>query len=139
MPLPTDQATIINSAADLLAYQIGWGNLLLGWDISETKGLQPLMPAPGYRWNQLGKLAQSFYNQYANLPIKELCKEFSKTLHNIVTWVNNQTPETLFHPGQRRWAGNKWPLVKWIQVNTIAPYQSARRTLRKANIVPPEP
>ncbi len=97
------------------------------------------MPAPGYSWNQLGKLAQSFYNQYANWPIKELCKEFSKTLHNIVIWINNQTPETLFHPGQRRWAGNKWPLVKWIQVNTIAPYQSARRTLRKANIGPPEP
>jgi len=49
------------SCYDIVAYQIGWGKLLLGWEKSELAGKIPKMPAAGYQWNQLGDLANSFY------------------------------------------------------------------------------
>ena len=52
------------SPCDRLGYQIGWGRLLLGWDADERAGSEPVMPAEGYGWKDLGKLAKSFYDQY---------------------------------------------------------------------------
>ncbi|MFV0414860.1 MAG: ClbS/DfsB family four-helix bundle protein, partial [Chthoniobacterales bacterium] len=43
------------------------------------------------------------------------------------------TDQELFESKQRIWAGEKWAVVKWIQVNTIAPYCSARTKLRAGN------
>ena len=36
----------------------------------------------------------------------------------------------VFERGRRQWAGEKWPLVNWIQVNTVAPYKTARTKIR---------
>ncbi|MGK7928567.1 MAG: ClbS/DfsB family four-helix bundle protein [Spirulina sp.] len=35
------------SCCDVIAYQIGWGKLLLGWEEKEKKGKEPKMPAFG--------------------------------------------------------------------------------------------
>ena len=50
---------------------------------------------------------------------------------NALAWIDELSDEELFVPQQRRWSGDKWPLVKWIQVNTIAPYNSARTKVRR--------
>jgi len=51
------------SCCDVVAYQIGWADLLLGWEQKEKDGKEPEMPAKGFKWNQLGELAQSFYKK----------------------------------------------------------------------------
>ena len=56
--------------AQMLAYQLGWMDLLLGWEEGERAGREVVTPAPGYRWNRLGDLYSAFYEQWrdASLP-----------------------------------------------------------------------
>lgn len=118
------------SVCDIVAYQIGWGKLLLGWESAEQKGTKPAMPAPGYKWNQLGSLATSFYAEYSNLPLSQLRSEYKNVVEQILNMIYNMSEEELCTLQKRQWAGDKWPVTKWIQVNTIAPYSSARRKIR---------
>lgn len=119
------------SCCDVLAYQIGWTNLLLGWDRQECSGKQPILPAENYQWNQLSALAQSFYREHAQKSLSQLRVEFHDCYHELIRWIEPLSEQELFALNQRQWAGEKWPLVKWIQVNTIAPYGSARTRIRR--------
>lgn len=51
--------------AQMLAYQLGWMDLLLGWEEGERAGREVVTPAPGYRWNRLGDLYSTFYEQWS--------------------------------------------------------------------------
>lgn len=119
------------SPADLLAYQLGWGRLLLTWEAEEMAGRQPVMPAPGFKWNQLGALAQHFYQAAAGTSRPALVAQFASLRQSLEAWLQGMDETLLLEPGQRRWAGDKWPLAKWIQVNTVAPYNAARTKLRR--------
>lgn len=119
------------SACDVLAYQIGWGKLLLKWENEEQKGKKPHMPAKGFKWNELTPLAQSFYNTYSQKNQDQLRKELNKVIQKIVHLIKNLEHDELFLPHHRNWTGEKWAVVKWIQVNTIAPYKSARTKIRR--------
>ena len=54
--------------AQMLAYQLGWMDLLLGWERDEQAGREVVTPAPGYRWNRLGDLYSAFYEQWRDAP-----------------------------------------------------------------------
>lgn len=119
------------SPCDLIAYQIGWGQLLLSWDELESCGENPQMPAPGYKLNQLGLLASSFYREHSDQELKQLLGQFETLMQRMRLFIESSSEEILFGIGKRQWAGPKWPLAKRIQVNTVAPYGSARTKLRK--------
>jgi len=38
---------------EMLAYQIGWLELLMGWEKNELVGKEVIMPAPGIKWNKI--------------------------------------------------------------------------------------
>src|SRR5699024_1995546 len=54
------------SPAQMIAYQLGWLNLLMSWDRDELEGKEVIIPAPNYKWNTLGGLYDSFYKQFEN-------------------------------------------------------------------------
>ena len=116
---------------ELMAYQIGWGRLVLQWEAREQAGQPVEMPAPGFKWNQLGALAQSFYQRSQDDSAAQLLAQFDALASDLRIFMASSSEQLLFGVGQRHWAGAKWPLVKWLQVNTIAPYDSARAKLRK--------
>ncbi len=119
------------SACDILAYQIGWGKLLLSWEKDELNGKKVIMPAKGFKWNELGRLANSFYLHYEDKDLKYLRKEFKKTVDKIENLIILLPGEEVFIPKHREWTGEKWPMMKWIQINSIAPYKSARTKIRR--------
>lgn len=119
------------SVCDIVAYQIGWGRLLLGWDKEELDGKNPEMPAKGFKWSELGRLAQSFYKSSEKKSLVTLRREFKDVVEETSDWINKMSAGELFKLGRRKWAGEKWPIVKWIQVNTVAPYSSARTKIRR--------
>jgi hypothetical protein len=52
------------SSTDLIAYQIGWINLLIGWYEAGLAHQMPDMPGDGFKnWDYTG-LAQHFYKKY---------------------------------------------------------------------------
>lgn len=117
--------------ADLLAYQIGWGLLVLQWEDAEQAGNVPDMPARGYKWNELTPLAQSFYKRYAKRSLKWLRAELGRVVDDIAGFIAGLTEDEFLAKGHRTWAGEKWPVAKWVQINTVAPYKTARTKLRR--------
>ena len=50
------------SPFQMLAFCIGWMDLVLSWEDEEQKGIQETSLATEWKWNDLGWLYQSFYN-----------------------------------------------------------------------------
>jgi len=50
------------SAANLVAYLIGWGELVLKWNRQKTAGESVVFPEEGYKWTELGQLVLQVMN-----------------------------------------------------------------------------
>jgi len=120
--------------AEMIAYQLGWMDLILNWDRDEAAGKEVVTPAPGYKWNNLGGLYQSFYERRHKKSLAELRHLFREKVHEVIIWANGFSEDELFRPGGRRWAAStpsNWPVWKWIHINTAAPFKSFRAKIRK--------
>ena len=129
------------SVSDLIAYQIGWGNCLIRWYHTGIQGKQPEMPGEGFStWDYLA-IAQHFYQKYSYDAALEQMKVFQETVSQILEIVQKeQATENLNQEGIWSWctlaSGKKWPLSKWIQINTVAPYTRAIKLIKKAKLLP---
>jgi hypothetical protein len=120
--------------AQMIAYQLGWLNLLLHWEEQEQQGNTVVTPHPDYKWNNLGGLYESFYRQYETYSLQELCTMFKETVQKIINLTEHYEDTELFQPGSRKWASStpsNWPVWKWIHTNTVAPFKSFRSKIRK--------
>ena len=124
------------SITDLIAYQIGWGKLLLSWYDAGTHDTMPIMPGEGFtKWDYTG-LAKHFYTKYAYSSPYEQCVAFQQTVLAILAITEKEfASDNLEKIGVWDWctlaSGKEWPLSKWIQVNTVAPYRRARSVITK--------
>ncbi|MET3036991.1 ClbS/DfsB family four-helix bundle protein [Chryseobacterium sp. NRRL B-14859] len=116
-----------------ISYQIGWTHLLLQWESDEKKGIEVKTPAPEYKWNNLKGLYQSFYDQYSSYSLHQQRELLQNQVSEIIQWIESLDHETLFVPEQRKWATTpaKWPVWKWVHINTVAPFKNFRAQLRK--------
>ncbi|MGK6341626.1 ClbS/DfsB family four-helix bundle protein [Chryseobacterium sp. DT-3] len=124
---------INKSPSQNISYQLGWTSLLLRWEADEKNGIEVQTPAPGYKWNNLGGLYESFYKEYGALSLHQQREILKNQVNEIVEWIETLDQETLFVPEQRKWATTpaKWPVWKWIHINTAAPFNNFRTQLRK--------
>ncbi|MDU4962480.1 MAG: ClbS/DfsB family four-helix bundle protein [Sporomusaceae bacterium] len=118
---------------EMLAYQLGWLRLVLSWEQDEAEGRQVITPSPDYKWNQLGRLYQHFYDQYSNRPLQELRSLLRETVAQWQEWISKLTEDELFQPNRRKWTvtSANWPLWKWIHINSVAPFRNFRTKIRK--------
>jgi len=84
------------SVADLVAYLIGWGELVLKWYEKKEKGEKVDFPETGYHWNELGLLAQKFYKDYENLNYSELLKQLDQLVYRILALIELQSDIDLY-------------------------------------------
>ncbi len=122
--------------AENLAYQVGWTTLILKWEMDERKGIKVITPTEEYKWNELGKLYQSFTDNYAGASIKELRTMLDKNIEAIYTMIDTMTDDELFKPHMRKWADDAtksavWEAYKFIHINTVSPFGSFRTKIRK--------
>lgn len=123
------------SPADIVAYQIGWGSLLITWYETGLTCDTVIMPGAGFTtWDYAG-IAQHFYTQYANTPRAKLMETFKKTVDRIIEITECEYKSgNLDKLGVWKWcrlkSGKEWPLSKWIRVNSVAPYKRTCRLLR---------
>lgn len=125
---------IDRTPAQMISYQLGWMNLLLDWEKQEQQGHTVITPAKNYKWNNLGGLYESFYNEYDKYTLKELSDMFIKKEQQIIELINSYTDVELFEQGGRNWSSStpsNWPIWKWIHINTVAPFKSFRTKIRK--------
>jgi hypothetical protein len=114
------------SINNLVAYLIGWGQLVLKWNNKKEKNLPVDFPETGYKWNQLGQLAQKFYKDYEAYNLSILSAKLNNTTNKILKLIENKTNEELY---ETNWY-DKWTLGKMIQLNTSSPFKNARDRIR---------
>ncbi|NHW59313.1 ClbS/DfsB family four-helix bundle protein, partial [Escherichia coli] len=78
---------------------------------SDAKGLPVDFPDTGYKWNQLGLLAQKFYSDYSELNYDSLVAELQTTKNEIVKLINERTDDILY--------GKPW-YTKWTMGRMIS-------------------
>ncbi|ERK59227.1 hypothetical protein HMPREF1983_00602 [Gemella bergeri ATCC 700627] len=122
--------------AENLSYQLGWTTLLLQWERDELIGKIVKTPHPNFKWNELGKLYSWFYEQYSKMTLEELIIALTNNVNEIIVWLENISDEELFMPHKRKWADSAtktavWPIWKFVQVNTVAPFKTFRTKIRK--------
>lgn len=118
------------SVADIIAYQVGWGHLLINWYKTGKNGALPVTPAEGFKWNQLGLLAAHFYATYKDRSLHQLQEDLRLVVKEVEAIINENSQEQLYSLNVYNWTG-KWPLGRWINVNTSSPYKSATAKIRK--------
>ncbi|OMF86831.1 ClbS/DfsB family four-helix bundle protein [Paenibacillus sp. FSL R7-0337] len=129
----TRMPEVDKTPAEIIAYQLGWLELVRSWDRSELEGQTFSMPAADYKWNQLGGLYQSFYSKYAEYSLSELRGLFRQSEQQWLDWIGTLTEDELFIQGARKWTGTKenWPMARWIHINSAAPFKTFRGKIRK--------
>ena len=115
------------SVHNLVAYLIGWGELLLKWIEQAELGAKVDFPETGYQWNELGLLAQKFYKDYEQLSFAVCLIRLEETVEKILTLIESKNNQELY---EIPWYG-KYPMGRMIQLNTASPFKNARGRLRK--------
>lgn len=127
-------AGVDRTPAQMIAYQLGWLDLMMQWDIDEREGKDVVTPSPDYKWNKLGDLYESFYADYSSCSLRELEDMFEKSAAKTIIWINTFSEYELFEQDVRKWASStpsRWPIWKWIHINTVAPFKTFRSKIRK--------
>lgn len=115
------------SVADLVAYLVGWNELVLKWLDRDAAGQPVDFPETGFKWNELGRLAQKFYHDYEAVPYPQLVERLDAAKGRIVTLIEAHSNDELYG---RPWY-EKWTMGRMIQFNTSSPYDNARGRLRR--------
>ena len=117
------------SVCDLLAYLLGWNVLVLHWhaQLRDGRRIEDIaFPAEGFTWNALGKLAQRFYADYAELGMDALLQRLDVAKNQLLALVEAHDDAQLY--------GQPWythyTMGRMIQFNTSSPYANARTRLR---------
>ena len=115
------------SVCNLVAYLIGWGELVLKWH-RKTEVSEPIdFPETGYKWNELGQLAQKFYTDYNHLTYPELLTTLDKTVKELQHVIEETSDTELYG---KPWY-KQYTFGRMIQLNTSSPYKNARTRVRK--------
>lgn len=114
------------SVCNLVAYLIGWGQLVLKWHRKTDAGEVVTFPDDGFKWNQLGPLAQKFYSDYHGLAFDQLLENLNSTVEQLIHLVLSKLNDELYG---EPWY-DKYTMGRMIQLNTSSPYANARARLR---------
>ncbi|MDY0192135.1 MAG: ClbS/DfsB family four-helix bundle protein [Aliarcobacter butzleri] len=115
------------SINNLLSYLLGWQELVLKWNVKKQNKEEVDFPETGYKWNQLGKLSQKFYDDYKNDDFNTLIFKLDKKVEEILKLIENKSNKELYEVS---WY-EKWTLGRMIQFNTSSPYANAKARIRK--------
>ena len=122
------KGTII-SVSDTVSYLIGWGKLVLKWYNLKSRNQHVDFPETGYKWNQLGLLAESFHEEYRGWKYDDLLVELESTVNEILLLISSLSDYELYGVA---WY-EQWTLGRMIQFNTSSPMKNMRTKVRRFN------
>jgi len=86
-------------------------------------------PVTGYKWNQLGSLAESFYEEYRAWKYDDLLIELESTIKDILLLISSLSDYELYNVAWYK----QWTLGRMIQLNTSSPMKNMRTKVRRFN------
>lgn len=81
----------------------------------------------GFKWNELGKLAETFYSQYSGWEYSDLLSELCTITDKLLLLVESLTNEELYG---KNWY-KSYTLGRMIQFNTSSPMKNMRTKVRR--------
>lgn len=115
------------SVNNLVSYLIGWNELVLKWLHQDDDGKPVEFPDVDFKWNELGALAQKFYEDYSDSSFVENRQKLKVVKDRLVLEISKRTDEELYGSA---WHG-KWTKGRMIQFNSSSPYENARGRIGK--------
>lgn len=116
---------------DVVAVRVWWTEQVIEWIEAGRRGETPELPAPGYRWNETPRLNADLVSAAASEPYEHVVERLDRGVERVLATIDSLDDRALLEPAVFPWAG-KWPLIRWISINTARQYTTARAYVRKA-------
>jgi len=119
------------SVKDLLAVRAWWTESVVRW-IREGRSVEALdLPAPGYAWRETPRLNAAIVEQAREQSYEQIVARLHEGYRQVLATIDALDDRELLEPGTFAWAG-KYPIARWISLNTSRQYTTARAFIRRA-------
>ena len=119
------------NAKELLAVRAWWTEAVIEWVHLGRKGKSPITPAEGYRWNETPRLNNDIARSAKRMSFKSIVKRLDDGFAELMLLIDSLDDRELLEVGTFEWAG-KYPIARWLSLNTSRQYTTARAFIRKA-------
>ena len=119
------------SVKDLLAVRAWWTENVIDWIEAGKRGETPITPAEGYRWNETPRLNSDVVKAARGESYRSVRDRLHRGFERVMRTIDALDDTELLGAGVFEWAG-KYPVSRWISMNTARQYTTARTFIRRA-------
>jgi len=119
------------SVKDLLAVRTWWTEHVINWVEAGIRGETPTTPAPGYRWSETPRLNTDIVIKNRRESYHSIRARLEQGYRRVMDTIDSLDDTELLEVDVFPWAG-KYPISRWISINTTRQYLTARTYIRRA-------
>jgi hypothetical protein len=119
------------SVKDLLAVRTWWTEHVIDWVEAGKRGEIPNTPASGYRWTETPRLNADVVVEKRRTSYRSIRARLENAYQRVMDTIDSLDDTELLEVGIFPWAG-KYPISRWISINTTRQYLTARSFIRRA-------
>lgn len=119
------------SVKDVLAVRVWWTENVVDWIEAGLRDENPVTPAKGYRWRETPRLNADIVQRSQRESYRSLRTRLQRGYEQVMDTIDSLDDEELLGVGTFSWAG-KYPISRWLSINTARQYTSARSFIRRA-------
>ncbi len=116
---------------DLLAVRAWWTEAVVAWIAAGQRGEAPVTPAEGFKWNETPSLNQAIIKKCRRESYRAVRGRLQSGYEEVLNVIRSLDDQELLDTGAFEWAG-KHPISRWLSLNTVRQYVTARTYLRRA-------
>lgn len=116
---------------DLLAVRAWWTESVVDWVQAGLRGETPITPAKGFSWKETPRLNAQVVRANRTRSYRKIRERLDRGVARVLDTIDGLDDAQLLQVGVFAWAG-KWPVSRWISLNTARQYTTARVFIRRA-------
>ena len=118
------------SVKDLVAHLTAWHGLFLRWYEEGQAGKKPEIPAPGYKYSEIGKLNRAIWREHREESVQAVMEGFESSYVRVLKLARSLSEPQLIEAGHFAWTG-KNGLKTYLGANTASHYRFAVKVLKR--------
>ena len=109
---------------DVLMHLYEWHAMLERWHREGINGDIPFMPAPGYKWRNIGLLNVRIWENYQDVTLNQAIKKLKLSHERVMDLIKSHTNEQIMTKKQYKWTKTS-NLYSYFAANTVDHYNWA--------------